>query len=207
MASDSYTIFFLGDSFTEGVWVTPKETFANQVGVKLLEENISVTPINLGVDGYSALEMDWMLEHYASTFHPQIVVANLFPNDVHEDYFQVIKGTDIPEKNYEEMFYYLQRMEDFCERLNIKLVVSDVPVKEQFKELRGFYIFQNRVKKWCDTHGIINIDPYSYFDKIGRDSLYFSWDPHFSPRGHEVYAEFICHQIDTMIISKKGSRK
>ena len=113
----------------------------------------------------------------------------------------------ITEKNYEEMFYYLQRMEDFCESLNIKLVVSDVPVKEQFKELRGFYIFQNRVKKWCDTHGIINIDPYNYFDKIGADSLYFSWDPHFSPRGHSAYAEFICNQIDTMIISKKGSRK
>jgi lysophospholipase L1-like esterase len=198
----SYTIFFLGDSFTEGLWVKPEETFVNQVGVKLQKENISVVPMNLGTDGYSALEEDWKLEHYASTFHPKMVVTNLFPNDVHDDYYQVIKGNRIPEKNYDEMFYYIKRMKDFCDKFNIKLVISEIPIQEQFTELRDFHVFEERVKTWCDEHKIINVDVYNYFDKIGADSLYFSWDPHFTPRGHIAYADFLCSQIDTMIVHK-----
>lgn len=200
---DSYTIFFLGDSFTEGLWVTPRETFVNQVGIELQKENKPVVPINLGTDGYSALEEDWMLEHYFPIFHPQIVVTNLFPNDVHDDYYKVVKGEGIPEKNYDEMFYYIQRMKDFCDKLNAKLVISEIPIQEQFTKLRGSYVFQKLVKAWCDEHKIMNIDPYNYFDKIGADSLYFSWDPHFTPRGHLAYSDFLCSQIDTMIIPKR----
>ena len=200
---DSRTIFFLGDSFTEGLWVAPKSTFVNQVGLRLLKDRINLIPINLGVNGYSALEMDWMLEHYAPELHPEIAIANLFPNDVHEDYLQVIKGINIAESNYSEMFYYLKRMKDFCKRYGIMFVVAVIPAKEQFKELRGVSIFHNRVKTWCETQKLLYLDPISYFDSTGVDNIYLSWDAHFSPQGHFVYAKFIYKNLYPLIKSEK----
>jgi lysophospholipase L1-like esterase len=198
----SFPIFFLGDSFTEGLWVAPKETFVNLVGVKLQRAVPSIAPINLGVDGYSALEEDWMLEHYAPILHPKIVVANLFPNDVHIDYLQVLRGEGIPDSNYTAMFYYLQRMKDFCEREGITLAIAVIPAKEQFDELRGFSVFHHRVEEWCNKQGIVYLDPRSYFEKTDVDTDYFYWDPHFSPRGHAVYADYLSQHLATLIISK-----
>lgn len=202
LTPNSIPIFFLGDSFTEGMWVAPKETFVNLVGVKLKRAIPSITPINLGVDAYSALEEDWMLEKYAPILHPKVVVVNLFPNDVHVDYIKVLQGKDIPDSNYTTMLYYLQRMRDFCEREGITLVISVIPAKEQFDELRGFSVFYHRVDEWCKSKGIIDLDPRSYFEKVGVESIYFRWDPHFSPRGHTVYADFLSHHLAPLIISK-----
>ncbi len=199
---NSCTIFFLGDSFTEGLWVESKKTFVNQLGVKLKRTIPTITPINLGVDGYSALEEDWMLEKYAPILHPKIVVTNLFPNDVDFDYIKVLQGKDIPESNYAEMFYYLQRMKDFCEQEDITLVISVVPAKEQFNELRGFSVFNRRVEEWCKRQGILCLDARDYFDKTEIETDYFYWDPHFSEQGHAIYAEFLSHHLAPLIISK-----
>lgn len=201
-STNSFTIFFLGDSFTEGLWVKPKDTFVNQFGNKLKNELPLIDPVNLGVDGYSALEEDWMLENYAPLLKPRAAVVNVFPNDVHVNYIKVIQGIDIPDSNYTEMFYYLNRMKDFCEKKKITFVVSVIPAKEQFDELSGFSIFPDRVKHWCAEHGIIELDPRSYFMKMGIDKIYFSWDPHFSPFGHKVYSEFLKQNLNSVLTSK-----
>jgi len=192
---ESLPIFFLGDSFTEGLWVTSKETFVNQVGVKLRASLGAVTPVNLGVNGYGALEMDWLLERHAPALRPAIVVANLFANDVHEDYAAAVRGEGIPEENYAEMFYYLQRMQNYCRGRGITLVVAIIPAKEQFKELEGPSVFHDRIDAWCRSQEIPCLDPRSHFKSAGADDLYLSWDPHFSPHGHAVYAEYLAPHL------------
>lgn len=198
---DSYTVFFLGDSFTEGLWVTSAETFVNLVGQRLQSTIPSVTPINLGVDGYSALEMDWMLERFAPELHPRMAIVNLFPNDVSADYVKVIKGDNVPEANYQHMLYYLGRMRDFCATQNIELVVAVLPSKEQLAELRGFSAFQDRVRAWCEGQNLPFLDPRDYFASVGADRLYISWDCHLSPAGHEAYAQFLEQQLASLLVS------
>jgi GDSL-like Lipase/Acylhydrolase family len=192
-------VFFLGDSFTDGLWVASKFTFANAFGQKLASRGISVTPINLGVTGYSALEEDWMLEKYGDLFKPIVVIVNLFPNDVHDDYFKVVVGGDIPEQNYENMFYYLQRMEEYCLRRKIQLIVAIIPCKEQFSTLRNFSVFQSRVKSWSEGRHLTFLDPRDYLSHFGADKIYLSWDPHFSIDGHERYADFLVANTTSIV--------
>ena len=184
-------IFFLGDSFTEGLWVAPAFTFVNAFGRKLASRGISVTPINLGVNGYSALEEDWMLEKYGDFFNPIVVFANLYPNDVDEDVEKAVVGRDIPEQSYENMFYYLGRMEEYCLRRNVPLIVTVIPIKEQFSTLRDFSAFQSHVKSWSEGRQVTFLDSREYFSLFGADKIYLSWDPHFSNEGHEHYADFL----------------
>lgn len=198
---DSPTIFFLGDSFTEGLWVPSEDTFVSLFGQKLMSDEISATPINLGVNGYSALEMYWMLEHYAPVLNPKVVVVNLFPNDVHVNYHDVVMGQDIPEEGYREMFEYLQSIQEYCAKHDIELIIAVIPPKEQFDSLRQYSVFQDRARDWSETQGITFLDPRNYFDQFGVDDIYLSWDPHFSSEGHKHYADFL-YQHTASIISR-----
>jgi lysophospholipase L1-like esterase len=197
-------VFFLGDSFTEGLFVKPENTFVNQFGMKLKENGVHATPLNLGVNGYSAKEMSWTLETFAPLFHPKIVIVNLFPNDVHADYNKVVQGDGIPESNYTRMFKYLQRMSNYCRDFNIALVIAVIPPKKQLGVLHNFSAFQDRVREWCNGQGVLFLDPRAFFGPLGADKLYFSWDPHFSSAGHKYYAEFLYREL-APIITKKNS--
>ena len=119
---DKQTILFLGDSFTEGLWIESKDTFVSLIG----QEIKNLTPVNLGVNGYGALEMAWTLEHYGPLLNPRIVVVNLFPNDVEADYLKVIKG-EASDQGYQEMFKYLDKILEYCTKNNLALIVSTIP--------------------------------------------------------------------------------
>ncbi len=189
------TVFFLGDSFTEGLWMTPEETFSHQFAVKVRDRFPSIAPVNLGVNGYSALEMDWMLERYAPLFRPYLVIANLFPNDVDANYLNAIVGVGIPEENYAKLFSFLERMQKYCSLHGMTFVVAVIPAKEQFKELMGLSVFHERVANWCRRSRVNYLDPRRYFSERGGEKLYFSWDPHFTSQGHLVYADFLSNQL------------
>ena len=141
-----------------------------------------------------------MLEHYGPILKPKVVIVNLFPNDVHINHHKVIMGKGIPERNYEEMFSYLERIRNYCEKFSIKLVLAVIPSKEQFLELKGYSVFQNRVEAWCHSRKLILLDPRTYFEQIGVDEIYFFWDPHFCVQGHRHYADFL-HKYLFPIIS------
>ena len=193
------TVFFLGDSFTEGLFVAPADTFVSRFGRKLRSGGVSATVMNLGIDGYSALEMYWMLEQYGPVLEPKVVIVNLFPNDVHADYNRVVSGKDIPQQNYQQMFDYLGRIQDFCKKYDVELIVVVIPTKSQFAALQNFSVFQDRVEAWSKARAITFLDPRAYFDRVGAERIYFSWDPHFSIEGHEHYAAFLYQRTASII--------
>ena len=147
-------IFLLGDSFTEGLWTSPKETFASVFGGLLQADGIDATPYNLGVNGYSALEMSWLLEFHAPLLDPKVVIVNLFPNDVHNRYLQVIQGRGATDDDYRTMFRFLERMKKFCTKTGCSVVISLIPAKEQFNSPRRHAAFQDRVMAWCYVGGL-----------------------------------------------------
>jgi lysophospholipase L1-like esterase len=199
VSREGRNVFFLGDSFTEGLWVEPEDTFVNQVGLKLQAAGISITPVNLGVNGYSVLESAWMLEHFSPELQPEVVVLNLFPNDVHSEYTRVIMDRNIPEENYQQLFYYLGKIADTCTERNISLLVSVIPPKNQLRSRGKFTGFQDRIKQWSDTHNVNFIDPLQYFIGIGESDLYFPWDPHLSPAGQQHYANFLVQHLKVLL--------
>jgi hypothetical protein len=140
-----------------------------------------------------------MLEKYAPILKPKIAILNLFPNDVHKNYLTAIRGENVPEENYIDMFNYIQRIKNFCEASNIKLVISVIPAKNQFNELREYTSFQDRVKSWSDSQGIMYLDPRKYFSSIGEKSIYFSWDAHFSERGNKHYANYLYNSLSPLL--------
>jgi lysophospholipase L1-like esterase len=192
------TILFLGNSFTEGLWVESQDTFVNQFGNILATRGIDASVINLGVDGYGVLEMCWMVEQFAPKFDPNLVVLNLFPNDVHSDYIKVIKDDDVSEENYTALFRYLTRIRDYCREHHIEMIVSLIPCKEQIEDLWQSTAFQERVSGWCEKNGVLVIDPLGLFRQLGLDEVYFTWDPHFSEEGHKRYADFLFHNMEQM---------
>lgn len=189
--ADKPSIFFLGDSFTEGLFTSPEDTFVNLFGRRMREDGFDGAPVNMGVNGYSALEMCWVAEQFISTWRPVGVIANLFPNDVHERYIEVIRGEGSHDKGYEEMFGYLERLRGQCGESGAKLIVSVIPAKEQLTISPTPTAFQDRVGAWCEKADIMFIDPLEHFGQFGVDRLYLAWDPHFSVGGHEVYARWL----------------
>jgi len=55
---------FLGDSFTDGLWVNDSETLVNQYARIARASGSRLCAINTGVNGYGTQEEAWVLEHY-----------------------------------------------------------------------------------------------------------------------------------------------
>ena len=68
-------VLFLGDSFTDGMWVSDSDTFVNRYGHLMRERsNLRVCPVNAGVNGYGSLEEAYVLEHsFEAAGQPRVV--------------------------------------------------------------------------------------------------------------------------------------
>jgi lysophospholipase L1-like esterase len=185
------TLFVLGDSFTEGLWVKSDETFSS-IFTKNIHRNIKI-PIktyNLGVRGYSVLESSFLFDKYYQKLNPDMVILNLFINDVDENYYNVMINKDIDENAYREMFFYIKNISDNCKKNDITFFVSIIPAKGQLNSEVELF-FQNNVMNWSRKEGIKTFNPYQYFKDVGFENIYFPWDPHFSADGHSHYANFL----------------
>jgi hypothetical protein len=189
----SQAVIFLGDSFTEGLFAPPSLTFSNVFGTMMQQEGIQAIPVNMGVNGYSVLEMSWMLENYSKHFDTKMVIVNLFPNDVDQDFIKALT-TDYRE-GYKRMFKYLEKIKAFCLAHDIKLVISVIPPKDQMTKILVDGLFQERVSEWCENEKVIFINPLEYFREMGEKNIYFHWDPHFSGSGHKHYASYLFNHL------------
>jgi len=124
--NNSRTILFLGDSFTEGLWVSPENTFVNIFGHNLKNNNINLVPVNLGVNGYSVMEMTWMLEKYSKKLNAKAVIFNIYYNDVGNSDPEYYTEEQI-NKNFDQMFNYLKKSILHCRNNKIKIYISIIP--------------------------------------------------------------------------------
>jgi hypothetical protein len=143
------------------------------------------------VNGYGGLEECWTVERFAVALGTRVVVANLFPNDVDSNYPNVVLGGPVPEKGYQEMLGYLDRMWSHCRTHDIVLVVAAIPAKEQMPPSVPESPFERRVAAWCRARGVPFLDPREDFRVAGVDEVYFSSDAHLSEKGHARYAAFL----------------
>jgi len=81
-----YRILMLGDSFTEGTGVNINDTISKQLESMLVRRGYNVEVINAGFIGYSPILEYLYLKHEGILLNPDMVILNLDPNDIKDDY-------------------------------------------------------------------------------------------------------------------------
>jgi lysophospholipase L1-like esterase len=200
------TVFFLGDSFTEGLWVSPKETFVNLYGRRLRADGVPLVPVNLGVNGFSALEMRWMLETHAPTLRPTAAVFNLYPNDVGAEYTAAITQPEGMNAEFAALFAELSKAKAYCEAHGIRMLLALVPGQAQLtpgfrQENPVFDAFQRRVAAWATKEAVPCFDALPHLHRVGAEAVFLTWDGHFSPKGHDHYAGFLYDETRALMAS------
>ena len=86
----SIRVIVLGDSFTEAVQVPWEQNYCSVLEEQLNKPSFApdknVTVINAGVSGYSPIDEYQYFRRELKKFRPDMVVLQMFPNDVFEDH-------------------------------------------------------------------------------------------------------------------------
>ncbi len=186
-------VLFVGDSFTEGLWVEDDEAFPAHFGKLASREAGSlVCAINGGVNGYSPIEEAYTVENFYSRFHYPVVYAAVFPNDIDFEYEKVLDGTLTGAAEKWEMFFtYFEKIAEVSRARSITPVFVIVPDSSQFKAPESRTRFQDKILERCEVEKLLCIDLYGPIQQAGPENVYLKWDAHFSPRGHQFVAELL----------------
>jgi lysophospholipase L1-like esterase len=201
-------VLFLGDSFTDGLWVNDDETFVNRYGHLVRGRlDLRVCPVNAGVNGYGSLEEAYVLEHYfEATGRPRLVIVMHFPNDIDADYDAVLNGTVANSRSkWDESLSYLRRMAEFSRQHGALMVLAAIPPSGQMSHLSTRSNYQEVLRVFCAKEKIPFIDVMNGFRTFREDAIYWQWDPHFTPRGHQVVAEILYDETRTILASLPAS--
>ena len=187
-------VLFLGDSFTDGLWVADADTFANRYArVARARSGTRVCPVNAGVNGYGSFEERFVLEHeFEHAGRPLLVFVMYFPNDVDQDYDAVVDGTlRDADRLWRESLDELLRMNRFAHARGITLVLAAIPTSTQAIEGLSQTHYQDVLGRFATAERIVFVNLIEGFAARGPRSLYLSGDPHFTPLGHQVTAELL----------------
>ena len=188
----THRAFFLGDSFTDGLWVNDADTFVNVYGHIVRERSgMALCPVNAGVNGYGSAEEAYVLEHgFESAGRPAVVFVMFFANDVDADYVGVIGGTLADrERRWKDSLGQIARMRRFLEARGAALVLAAIPPAEQVFTHGTQEYYQNVLREFSEREGIRFVNLIERFAPAEARSFYWDWDPHFTPRGHRAVAE------------------
>ncbi|MBW4687716.1 MAG: SGNH/GDSL hydrolase family protein [Komarekiella atlantica HA4396-MV6] len=70
-------LYFIGDSFTWGQWVSEEKTFP-----RLIESELKQSVINLGVPGYSFAQYETLFNEFIAKYKPNTVILSIVANDL-----------------------------------------------------------------------------------------------------------------------------
>jgi lysophospholipase L1-like esterase len=187
-------VLFLGDSFTDGLWVADTDTFANRYArVARARSGMRVCPVNAGVNGYGSFEERFVLEHeFEHAGRPPLVFVMYFPNDVDQNYDAVVDGT-LPDADrpWRESLDELRRMKRFADARGITLVLAAIPTSTQAIEGLSQAHYQDALRRFAAAERIVFVNLIEGFTARGPRKLYLPGDPHFTPLGHQVTAELL----------------
>jgi lysophospholipase L1-like esterase len=184
-------VLFLGDSFTDGLWVSDEDTFVNVYGkLARTRATAKVCPVNAGVNGYGSFEERFALEHdFDRAGMPSVVFVMYFPNDVDQDSEGVVRGTVRDEDRlWQASLKELHRIREFAEAHRSALVIAAIPPAEQLFDRVPRTHYQDVLRAFATREGIRFVDLYDGLAAGDPHQLYWSWDPHLTPAGHRVVA-------------------
>jgi hypothetical protein len=192
---------FLGDSFTDGLWVGDADTFVNLYGRLVRERSgVMLCPVNAGVNGYGPFEEAYVLEHYfEQAGRPAFVFVMFFANDVDVDYDGVINGTIRDgDRRWHDSLGQIARMKRFVSGHGGTLVLAAIPPAEQVLARRSQEHYQDILRVFAEREGIQFVNLIDRLSSPGAANFFWNWDPHFTPLGHRVVAETLYDETERL---------
>ena len=107
-----------------------------------------------------------------------------------------------------------QRIKMIEKNLNTSIFVIVIPDSSQVDDLRraqlaeAYGISQDRLdvlqpnillKEAAEAYAVRLFDPFQCLKDNGGPEMYFKQDVHFSPRGHEIFADCVGEQVESFI--------
>lgn len=192
------TIYFTGDSFTEGLWVSNEQTFVNQfAALRQKDQATRACVVNGGVNGYGSLEQAYTTEYFYPFYHFDVLYVMYFANDVHANFKKVLSEEKTPEEAQEialawqTSFKYLKQMKQFSVEKNIPMILVVIPTKDQYHGSSDLERYQYRLKRFAEEENVFFYDPYEDIKEVGSDKIFFPDDYHFSFDGNRLFAEML----------------
>jgi len=189
----TFRILVLGDSFTEALQVSSEKNFCGRLQ-RLLNDlsnkaykNIEV--INAGVSGYSPLNYYLNFKREFSRFKPDLVLVQLFANDVFEDNTARAKSLlDTDELPLKTHRYFVKKFYEHPAVKNEDFNSNPILYRfrrfliERSRAFEYFYVkFYNGQKKSAFNQKMIRVDQY------GTGFQFFILDPNHILSKNEVF--------------------
>ena len=195
-------VMFLGDSFTDGVYMDDRETVVNRYGHLVRERgHVDACPVNTGVDGYGSLEESFVLEHYfEAAGRPRVVIVMHFPNDVDMDPDKVIDGTMAdPPRQWADDLSYLRRIAEFGRQHAVAVVIAAIPLERQSANPSTRATYQDVLRRFCEQEGVRFVDLLDSISRRDVREIYLQGDPHWTAMGHQAAAEILDEQTKYLL--------
>jgi lysophospholipase L1-like esterase len=192
---------FLGDSFTDGLWVGDADTFVNLYGRLVRERSgVALCSVNAGVNGYGPFEEAFVLEHYfEQAGRPAFVFVMFFANDVDADYDAVIKGTLADgNRRWRDSLAQIARIKRFASGRGATLILAAIPPAEQVFAHSSQEHYQDILRAFAEREGIQFVNLADRLTSPDAHILFWNWDPHFTPLGHRVVAEALYDETERL---------
>ena len=191
----------LGSLRQARLWVNDTDTFVNVYG-RLVRERagVALCPVNAGVNGYGPSEAAYVLEHYFDQAgRPALVFVMFFPNDVDADYDAVMKGTLADrDRRWRDSLDQIPRIKRFVSARGALLVLAAIPPAEQVVANGSQEHYQNVLRAFSEQHGIQFVNLIDRLTTPEARTLFWDWDPHFTPRGHRAVAEALYDETERL---------
>ena len=200
-AGCSARALFLGDSFTDGLWVSDADTFVNVYGRLVREQSgVRLCPVNGGVNGYGPPEEAYVLEHYfEEAGRPSVVFVMFFPNDVDADYDAVVNGTLADrDRRWHDSLNQIARIKRFVSGHGATLVLAAIPPAEQVYAHGSQQDYQDVLRAFAEREGIQFVNLIDRLAAPDARMFYWDWDPHFTPLGHRVVANALYDETERL---------
>jgi len=201
-------VMFLGDSFTEGLFVDDADTFVNRYGHLARDRGrVAACPVDAGVDGYSTLEEAYVFEHYYEAVgRPRLAVLMHFVNDIDEIPDKVLDGTMVDaSRKWADNFSYLRRMIGFARQHGVELVIAAIPLERQAAQPSTLKNYQEILRRFCEEEGVRFIDLLDTLKAYDPADVYVKGDIHWNARGHRVVADVIYEQTKDLLVAASTS--
>ncbi len=196
-------VLFVGDSFTDGVFMDDRDTFVNQYGRLARAGGLGVCPINSGVEGYSTLQEAYVFEHYHEQIgKPSVAILMHFANDVDEDHIdEVMDGTlkDLSAK-WEENFGYLRKIKVLAAQRGMTLAIAAIPVRSQTADPSSRRHYQDILRRFCEQEHLRFVDILNVLDRYKLDEIYLPNDVHWTISGNRIVADYVFEQTKDLLV-------
>lgn len=202
-------ILFVGDSFTEGLYIADDKTFAHVSGVIFYDKDFGYS-VNGGVNGYSAFEIPYVLENFADKINPKMVVFTHSPADLTENDNEtndLLSGKISFEDKFRlwnENYNRLNKIYNYCIKKNISFVITLYPDCSQIINYGKWgdsrKNFQEKIKNYCKNKNILCLDFYDQFVSETYNDINKRLNLNISMANHaKIFKEHAGHEWDILL--------